>query len=119
MEWLRRATHLLAHFHGKTFPVQTTLPAAGRRFDTQKYYDELCFTEEHLSVKFLGMPPLSAPQLAELKAFCQKLEAIEPIALAHRDYHTRNLLVSRDNLYMIDICRALAKSFELRELGRG
>lgn len=62
MSWLRKATMLLAHLHGKTFPVPADLPAATRSFDKKKYFDELSFTVEHLCDKFLKLPPFLGPR---------------------------------------------------------
>lgn len=102
MRWLRKATMLLAHLHGKTFPVPADLPVATRSFDRKKYFDELSFTIEHLCDKFLKLPPLSGTQIQALDGFCDQIAKIRPLVFSHRDYHTRNLLVVGDELYMID-----------------
>lgn len=100
--WLQSAAVLLAELHVKTFPVPATLPVATRRFDTQKYYEELQFTLEHLHAKFLGRPAPDAARLATVRAFCETLDGMRPDVFSHRDYHTRNLLVHGEKLYMID-----------------
>ena len=100
--WLVTATRLLADLHGKAFPVPRELPVATRRFDTQKYFDELLFTAEHLVAGFLKLNSWSDPQKTAVRAFCEEISAIEPLVFCHRDYHTRNLLVHADKLAMID-----------------
>lgn len=102
MGWLGEALRLLAQLHGQTYPVPAELPVATRRFDTQKYFDELCFTYEHLHHKFLGLPPASDAELQKVRRFCERIDGIRPDVFCHRDYHTRNLLVHRGTLWMID-----------------
>lgn len=100
--WLKRSAELLADLHGKTFPVPGTLPVSTRRFDAEKYQQELLFTQEHLVEKFLALPPASKKALGLVSTFCRALAAIGPDVFAHRDYHTRNLLVHEEKLYLID-----------------
>jgi aminoglycoside/choline kinase family phosphotransferase len=100
--WLRRATELLAKLHGETYPVPPDLPVASRRFDRQKYLDELLFTSEHLREKYLGLPPYGPREKAALGDFCESLGRVGFDVFCHRDYHTRNLLVKDDGLWVID-----------------
>ncbi len=101
-EWMEEAITLLAEMHGKTYPVPDSLPVASRSFDAKKYGEELAFTEEHLSVKFLGLPPANAKRQEAVKTFAKSLESIRPWVFTHRDYHSRNLLVHGERLYLID-----------------
>ncbi len=100
--WFKRAAELLAHLHGKTFPVPTTLPVAGRFFDRDKYFSELNFTLEYLHQKLLNQGGLESSALEILKKFCQDISEISPVVFAHRDYHCRNLLIRDETLFMID-----------------
>jgi len=102
MPWLIKTAELLADLHGKTFPVPTTLPVSTRRFDKEKYFQELLFTQEHLVEKFLGLPALTNSGKQALETFCQGIAGIGPDVFAHRDYHTRNVLVQSDKLWLID-----------------
>lgn len=97
--WLEKSIRLLAQLHGRTYPVDSLLPVASRRFDAKKYSDELAFTVEHLVEKFLGLPAPKKPMLDE---FCAEIAKLGPDVFAHRDYHTRNLLVVGQDIYMID-----------------
>lgn len=101
-KWLLKAVELLAHLHGKLFPVPKELPVAGRSFDETKYFEEISFTLEHLRKGYLGLPALGSQQLQSLRAFCSQLGSLSPQVFCHRDYHCRNLLVHRDQLFMID-----------------
>lgn len=102
LSWMEKAITLLADLHGKTYPVPDNLPVASRAFDAKKYGDELAFTEEHLTVKYLGLPSADAKRQKALKAFAISLESIRPWVFSHRDYHSRNLLLHGEKLYMID-----------------
>ncbi len=102
MSWLQRAATLLGQLHGTTYPVPTDLPAATRRFDAQKYFDELCFTEEHLSQNFLGLPQVNEAQRSQIRDFAGSIGQLGPDTFQHRDYHCRNLLVHEEKLVMID-----------------
>lgn len=101
-EWLRRATRLLADLHGRTYPVPADLPVSTRSFDQAKLFQEFLFTEEHLVRGLLKLSPWSNAQKQTVEAFCGNLASIRPLVFAHRDYHTRNLLVIGEALVMID-----------------
>ena len=100
--WLVEATRLLAQLHSKMYPVSNSLPVASRRFDTQKLFEEFCFTFEHLRVQYLGLKNLGEKDLLKVKDFCSELADLKPIVFCHRDYHCRNLLVHQEKLWMID-----------------
>ncbi len=102
MAWLKRAVELAAQIHGKTSPVPSQIPAASRRFDKAKYRDELQFTLTHLHEGLLKLPPLDAQGQTKLNDYCAYIAGIEPQGFCHRDYHTRNLMVKGDDLYLID-----------------
>ncbi|NBX83622.1 hypothetical protein EBQ90_11160 [bacterium] len=101
-EWLTKAAELLAHLHGKLYPVPKTLPIAARRFDAEKYFQELCFTLEHLRGGFLGLSPLPQKTLQVIRAWCEELERLRPEVFCHRDYHCRNIIVHQERLSLID-----------------
>ncbi|NBX93093.1 MAG: hypothetical protein EBQ85_07690 [Proteobacteria bacterium] len=101
-QWLKQAIELLADLHGKLYPVSSTLPVSQRRFDQQKYFQELLFTLEHLREKYLGLPAVPQQSLEEVRKFCATLDPFKPWVFCHRDYHCRNLLVHGSSLWMID-----------------
>lgn len=101
MRWLEKTVIFLAQLHGSTHPVPKTLPVVTRSFDEQKYQEEFLFTLEHLGGLLL-LPPTQNATLALLAGFCEKLAAIQPRIFCHRDYHTRNLLIKNEALYVID-----------------
>ncbi|NBX77663.1 MAG: hypothetical protein EBQ92_14030 [Proteobacteria bacterium] len=101
-EWLKKAATLLAHLHGKLYPVPAELPVTQRRFDEAKLFDEFSFTLEHLRHNYLGLKPLDSQPLSAIKKFCYSLDKLSPQVFCHRDYHCRNLLVHGNSLWMID-----------------
>lgn len=102
IEWLERAVTTLAEFHGRAWPVPAELPGASRSFDAKKYREELGFTLEHLHQKFLGLPAPGPSAVAAIERYCEGIASLRPQVLCHRDYHTRNLMLSRDQLYLVD-----------------
>jgi len=102
LPWLKKAVELLADLHGSTFPVPEECPVAGRCFDRTKYEEELLFTVEHLRRGLLKEANPKPAELMSLKEFCLKLEAIGPPVFCHRDYHSRNLIVHQNRLFLID-----------------
>jgi aminoglycoside/choline kinase family phosphotransferase len=76
----------------------------GVAFDVEKLMWELRFFLKHFLEAYRGAA-LSAPQRSaleqEFQAIAEEL-ASEPRVLCHRDYHSRNLMLHRDRLYIID-----------------
>jgi aminoglycoside/choline kinase family phosphotransferase len=99
---LENATALLAELHGRTFPVPEDLPASTRKFDREKYSQELFFTLEHLHSKLFKLPSLSDSETKNVMVFCENLEKTFPVVFCHRDYHTRNILVRNGKLVLIE-----------------
>ena len=100
MNWFKMSVALLADLHGKTYPVPKTLPASTRFFDEEKYTHEMKFTWEHLVKGFLKMDT-PFPERA-MRKYCYTLGAMGPPVFCHRDYHTRNILVFNQKLFLID-----------------
>jgi len=73
-------------------------------FDVEKLTWELQFFVKHFLEAYRGVT-LSAPERealdAEFAIVAEELAA-EPRVLCHRDYHSRNLMLSDGNLYIID-----------------
>jgi len=101
-KFLDQAAQVIADMHRYAFPPSKMVPGANRRFDTEKYYTELLFTLEHLSQKLLNESVPSDELLHSLKRYCENLTQLQPDVLCHRDYHTRNLMLHDEKLYLID-----------------
>lgn len=100
--WLEKSMEILADLHGKIFPVPKELPCSSRRFDQQKYQEELLFTWEHLAKEYLKEGEIAGALLKKIKTFCKSLEKICPAVFSHRDYHIRNILIKDQKLFLID-----------------
>lgn len=73
-------------------------------FDLEKLMWEMDFFITHFLEGFRGLAiasPARAVLRDELQAICEELAA-EPRVLCHRDYHSRNLMVAADDLFIID-----------------
>ena len=74
------------------------------KFDTDKFMWEMNYAKEHLLLGVLKCQ-FSEEMASELnKVFldiCQKLDH-EPKRISHRDYHSRNLMIKLDQMFVID-----------------
>ncbi len=74
------------------------------QFDTAKFTWEMNYAKEHLLEGVLKIQ-LSELQKNELEKvftdFCEKLHH-EPKVICHRDYHSRNLMLKLNQMYVID-----------------
>lgn len=76
----------------------------GIAFDVEKLTWELDFFTKHFIEAYRGIviPPATHEALrAEFKTLIEMLAA-EPRVLCHRDYHSRNLMLHADQLFIID-----------------
>lgn len=100
-----QAVQMLAFLQGEgTRSVTPDLPAANTALDAARLLWELRFFAEHY-VAGLMLGPLDEAQAAALDAWFVRLAgsvARQRRVLCHRDYHSRNLMVKGDRLYMVD-----------------
>jgi N-acetylmuramate 1-kinase len=115
---LTRAAQLLAELHGKTFPVPVSVPCFQRRFDTEKYSQEMQYTWTHLVDAYLGIGPMTDAEKDAVHSFCNRISQTLPLVFSHRDYHTRNILFHKQGLYLIDFqdARMGAPHYDLASL---
>jgi aminoglycoside/choline kinase family phosphotransferase len=73
-------------------------------FDTETFFQELCFFREH-AIEGLWGHSMSASHREELEAFfrglCEQISQY-PQVFTHRDYHSRNLMIQGDRLTVLD-----------------
>ena len=101
----RQAVQIIAFLQNDgTRSLHPELPAARTALDRHRLTFELRFFAEHYVDGLLGSP-LSADQSAILDdwfvTLAETVAGYEPV-LCHRDYHSRNLMVRGDRLYMVD-----------------
>ncbi len=74
------------------------------RFDFEKLFWEITHTIEHFYEGYLKRKISDPDRKIMLEGFskiCKRLEA-EPTVLAHRDFHSRNIMIIKDRVVMID-----------------
>ncbi len=73
-------------------------------FDVEKLTWELEFFVKHYLMAYKGVARREGDRAALSREWSSLVEelAAEPRVLCHRDYHSRNLMLHRDELYMID-----------------
>ena len=78
--------------------------ASVTKFDTAKFLWEMNYAKEHLLQGLLKIK-MDTDVISRLDKifvdFCSKLDA-EPKVICHRDYHSRNVMIRRDKVYVID-----------------
>ena len=98
------------------------LPAATAALDTERLLYELRFFTEHYVDGLLGsaLTPSQAEELDEWFVSLSRQVAAYPRVLCHRDFHSRNLMVKRDRLYMVDFqdARMGPYTYDLASLAR-
>lgn len=100
--WFRKALEILATLQAEFYPLQKDWSNINPPFSGQKFFEEFCYTENHLLKNFLGLTGFSEHQKGGARKFCDLLAETPPTLLCHRDYHTRNLLISSEELFFID-----------------
>ena len=73
-------------------------------FDVEKLTWELEFFVKHYLLAYKGAAPAEAQRAALREEWSSIVEelAAEPRVLCHRDYHSRNLMLNKGSLYIID-----------------
>jgi aminoglycoside/choline kinase family phosphotransferase len=103
--WYRQALDMLLQLqYPQGTPPRASCIAYGLAFDVEKLMWELDFFSTHMLQTFCAQRLTAATQAA-LRGQFWKLAALiagQPRVLAHRDYHSRNLMVHQHRLYIID-----------------
>ena len=94
----------LIKIHDVATQSEVKSTASTTQFDTAKFLWEMNYAKEHLLLGLLKIK-MSDSGAAELNKvfidFCSKLDQ-EPKVICHRDYHSRNVMIKRDKVYVID-----------------
>jgi aminoglycoside/choline kinase family phosphotransferase len=103
--YYRRAVDLLVRLHHlATKNISADCPAFHLYFDIEKLMWEMDFMIEHY-VKGLHQSHLNDQEIAKIRghflALCQTLAKQEPI-FTHRDFHSRNMMVKKGDLVLLD-----------------
>lgn len=90
--------------HDQATALKNKTCAKEIQFDTAKFLWEMNYAKEHLIQGILkyDLDEKKAAQLNQVfTSFCERLHQ-EPKVICHRDYHSRNLMIRRDQVYVID-----------------
>lgn len=102
--YYKGAIDLMANIHAidtKKYAGETFTKLA---FDTEKLYQEMEFSKKYFLKMYLGLDVESAEVeklYKKLKSMCEFLSN-EPRTLVHRDYHSRNLMITNGEQVVID-----------------
>ena len=101
----RQAVQVIAHIQDEgTRAVTPDIPAGTTALDRERLVFELRFFAEHYIDGLLGSP-LAVEDAARLDTWFAALAETTSgyrRVLCHRDFHSRNLMVKGDRLYMVD-----------------
>jgi aminoglycoside/choline kinase family phosphotransferase len=105
LELYRRAVHTILHLQDEgTRTLTPDLPSARSALDRERLLFELRFFSEHYVGGLLG-GPLDPDRERELDAWFEELAGTAAgyeRVLCHRDFHSRNLMIRSDDLWMVD-----------------
>lgn len=104
IELFKEAISLLVEFHSKTKKNPQNVPGYSLAFDEEKLMWEVDFTLEHLFGSYLKrtIPQKEFTFMRDsFVDICKKLAA-EPRVFTHRDYHSRNIMISNKKMFCID-----------------
>lgn len=104
-EYYLEAVELLADMQDRaTREIRPDCPAYPLRFDVEKLMGEFDFMLKHYVEKLKGRA-LSAGAKNQIRRgfrpLCETLAA-QPVVFTHRDYHSRNLMVHKGRLVLLD-----------------
>lgn len=90
--------------HGRATQNRSDCTAFKIQFDTEKLLWELNYGRDNLITGVLKFPLTDKAQTELQKAFTHICETLhhEPKVICHRDYHSRNLMIKLDKMYVID-----------------
>ena len=100
--WLKKALDILIRLHQSDFSHCLESCHLKERFDQTKLMTEIDFTLEYFAQRLLQTPSAEIKALRRAWAkLCSSL-VHGPWVLAHRDFHTRNIMVQRNKLVVLD-----------------
>lgn len=99
-----QAVDEIIKIHDTATELKSQTTAKEIQFDTAKFLWEMNYAKDHLLTGLLNYK-LSEKAARELNDvfthFCERLHK-EPKVICHRDYHSRNIMIKLDQLYVID-----------------
>ncbi|MBO9665414.1 MAG: phosphotransferase [Bdellovibrio sp.] len=104
MEWYKLSVDELIKIHYTATNDKSDCSAFKIKFDTEKFLWEMNYGKDNLLAGVLKFPfnDKSNKEISDIFLdVCSKLDA-EPKRIAHRDYHSRNVMIKLDKVHVID-----------------
>ena len=104
MPFYRQAIDEIAGIHHKATADRSPCTAFEIKFDREKFLWEMNFALNHFLYELAGLelPASSRADLQKIFAdICERLDNL-PKHIAHRDYHSRNLMIKLNKVKVID-----------------
>ncbi len=99
-----QAVDELIKIHDTATVLRNSTCAKEIQFDTAKFLWEMNYAKDHLITGLLEfkLSPKIAEELNKVFThFCERLHH-QPKVICHRDYHSRNIMIKLDQVYVID-----------------
>ncbi len=102
--YLQQSLTLLRRMQREITPVKASGSIAGRRYFTTSFFmAELEHTLEHLFFRLLRVPVEELMDIQKLmRELCERAMGNESAVFTHRDFHSANLMIKNDSVYMVD-----------------
>lgn len=104
MDFYKMAVDEIVKIHHKATATPGTCTAFNIKFDTEKFLWEMNYGKDNLieGVLKFKLSESSAKEIQRIfTEICSRLDH-EPKKIAHRDYHSRNLMIKLDQMKVID-----------------
>ncbi|WP_413585719.1 aminoglycoside phosphotransferase family protein [Bdellovibrio sp. HCB274] len=105
MEWYKLTIDEVVKIHHKaTLDHDPNCSAFKMKFDTEKFLWEMNYGKDNLLAGVLKFPfnEKTNKEISDIFLdICSRLDA-EPKRIAHRDYHSRNVMIKLDKVHVID-----------------
>ncbi len=104
LRYLHKSLSLLRRLQREITPEKSSVSIAGRRYFTSSFFmAEMEHTLEHLFFTLLKVPVEELVVTQKLlRDLCDRAMESESTVFTHRDYHSANLMIKDDAVYLLD-----------------
>jgi len=101
LPYYKKAISELTILQTKGSDDKNTCQAHTIKFTSEKFLEELFYTEENLFKNYLNLKYDHNKLRQEFKTLSENISD-PPYCLTHRDFHSRNILVNKENIMILD-----------------